>query len=83
MSGPSLTFLWIEMKTILFNRLPVVACCGFIFGQSSSASFDSLPTFEHADKVMHLGGYALPSLFTCIDRVQKKALDRRSLQSRA
>ncbi|ACN16823.1 conserved hypothetical protein [Desulforapulum autotrophicum HRM2] len=47
------------MLTNLFYRLPVMAYCGFIFWQSSSASFDSLPTFEYADKVMHLGGYAL------------------------
>ncbi len=47
------------MKTTVFYRLPVMAYCGFIFWQSSSASFDSMPTFEYADKVMHLGGYAL------------------------
>lgn len=33
--------------------------CAFIFWQSCSASFDSLPSFEYADKIMHFGGYAL------------------------
>ena len=45
-------------KTILY-RLPVVAYCVLVFWQSSSASPASLPTFAHADKVMHFCGYAL------------------------
>ena len=48
-----------QLRKTLVYRLPVVAYCGFIFWQSSSASFESLPTFAFADKIMHLGGYCL------------------------
>lgn len=48
---------WLR-KTLVY-RLPVIAYCGFIFWQSSSASFESLPTFAFSDKIMHLGGYGL------------------------
>ncbi|MDY0221980.1 MAG: VanZ family protein [Desulfobacterium sp.] len=47
------------MKKTIFYRLPVIAYCALIFWQSSSASLDTLPTFAHADKVMHFCGYAL------------------------
>ncbi len=48
-----------RLRKTLVYRLPVVAYCGFIFWQSSSASFESLPAFAFSDKVMHLGGYGL------------------------
>jgi VanZ family protein len=48
---------WLR-KTLAY-RLPVVAYCSFIFWQSSSASFESLPAFAFSDKIMHLGGYGL------------------------
>ncbi|MBI9087777.1 MAG: VanZ family protein [Desulfobacterium sp.] len=48
-----------RLRRTLIYRLPVIAYCGFIFWQSSSASFGSLPTFAFSDKIMHLGGYGL------------------------
>ena len=48
-----------RLRKNLVYRLPVAAYCVFIFWQSSSASFESLPTFAFSDKIMHFGGYAL------------------------
>lgn len=39
--------------------LPVVVYCLLIFIQSSYPATDSLPSFPHADKLAHAGGYAL------------------------
>jgi VanZ family protein len=62
-----------QLRKTLVYRLPVVAYCGFIFWQSSSASFESLPTFAFSDKIMHLGGYGLLGAFVV------RALARESL----
>jgi len=48
-----------RLRITLLYRLPVAAYCALIFWQSSSASMESLPSFQYSDKVMHLGGYAL------------------------
>ncbi len=47
------------MKHNLLYRLPVIIYCIVIFVQSSFPSPEYLPGFELADKLMHLGGYAL------------------------
>ena len=70
----------IIMKRTILYRLPVIAYCVFIFWQSSSASFDTLPTFAHADKVMHLCGYALLGALVARMLVHESlAFSRRSL----
>jgi VanZ family protein len=49
----------IRAKIFVFYWLPVILYCLLIFIQSSYPATDSLPTFPHADKLVHAGGYAL------------------------
>ena len=49
----------IRAKLIIFYWLPVILYCLLIFIQSSYPATDSLPTFPHADKLVHAAGYAL------------------------
>jgi VanZ family protein len=48
------------MKRFLRYWLPLIAYCLCIFLQSSTSELPvELPAFEHADKVLHAGGYGL------------------------